>query len=203
MFNLKAEIRKEGEKRNGDIIPAVLYGPEIENSNILVDKKEFKKVFSEAGESSLIDLAIGGEKYPVLVYDFQKDPLSGDFIHIDFYKPNLKEEVETEVPVELVGEAPAVKNLGGTLIHNISVLNVKALPTDLPPKIEVDVGKIETFEDYIFVKDIKVSEKVKVLDDPEEIIAQVVAPQKEEVIEEKPKEAVAEEKPKEEAKPEE
>ncbi len=175
MYSLKAELREKKEKiESQGSIPAILYGPEIkENILIKINAGEFKKIYREAGETSLIDLESNGKIYPVLIYDYQNDPMTGEFIHVDFYSPNLKLEVEAEVPVELKGTAPAVA-LGGTLIQNVKVLHVKALPSELPHKIEIDVSKLETFEDYIDVASVDLGDKVKVLTNKEEIIASVV-----------------------------
>ncbi len=175
MISLKAKNRK-GKISESGLLPAILYGPGIESISLEVDKKEFDKTFKEVGET-LIDLDVEGNKYSVLIYDTQTDPMTSETIHIDFYQPNLKEEVETEVPLELVGEAPALK-LGGTLITNMKELTVKALPKDLPNKIKIDVGSLATFEDSITVKDIIVPAGVKIIDNPEEIVVQVVEPEK-------------------------
>jgi large subunit ribosomal protein L25 len=196
MYSLKAELREKKENvRNEGFIPVILYGPEIkENILLKVSELEFKKIYKEAGETSLIDLENNGKIYPVLVYDYENDPMTGEFIHIDFYSPNLKEEVEAEVPVELIGTAPAV-SLGGTLIQNIHILHVKALPSDLPHKIEVDVSKLATFEDSINVESINLGSGVKVLNNKEEVIARVIQVKASE--EEAKKENAEEEKPKE------
>jgi len=196
MYSLKAELREKKENvRNEGFIPVILYGPEIkENILLKVSELEFKKIYKEAGETSLIDLENNGKIYPVLVYDYENDPMTGEFIHIDFYSPNLKEEVEAEVPIELIGSAPAVF-LGGTLIQNINILHVKALPGDLPHKIEIDVSKLVTFEDSINVESINLGGSVKVLNNKEEVIARVVQVKASE--EEAKKENAEEEKPKE------
>lgn len=175
MYSLKAELREKKEKvGNEEYIPAILYGPEIkENVLLKIKAGDFKKIYREAGKTSLIDLQNDGKKYTVLIYDYQNDPMTGEFIHIDFYSPNLKEEVEAEVPIELNGVAGAV-SLGGTLIQNLKVLHVKALPGELPHKIEVNVSSLETFEDYIDVASINLGDKVKILTNKEEIIASVV-----------------------------
>jgi large subunit ribosomal protein L25 len=182
MTSLKAKLRKvKGTayraSQEENTIPAVLYGHETENLSLEVDRKEFEKVYKEVGET-LIDLDIEGKKYSVLIYDEQVHPLTQELLHVDFYQPNLKEEVETEVPLELVGEAPALK-LGGTLISNMKEIPVSALPKDLPSKIVIDVSSLITFDDAITVKDIKVSEGVTIeIENPDEIIVQVVEPEK-------------------------
>jgi large subunit ribosomal protein L25 len=176
MTSLTAKLRKE-KSTGGDMIPAVLYGSEVENISLEIDKKSFAKVFREVGET-LIDLEVEGKKYSVLIHDTQVNPLSQELIHVDFYQPNLKEEVETEVPLELIGEAPALK-LGGTLIMNMRELSVRALPKDLPSKIIIDVSNLNTFEDEITIKDIKVPAGVTIdVENPEEIVVQVVPPEK-------------------------
>jgi len=180
MLSLLAKIRKDlGKKvktlRKRDILPAVLYGPKIKEAlPIEVDLKEFEKVYQESGESSLILLKIEKNAFKVLIHQFQEDPLSGKFLHVDFYQPILTEEIEAKIPLFFEGVAPAVKDLGGTLIKNISEIEVKALPENLPHRIKVDLSKLKTFEDYILVKDLLVGEKVKILKAAEEIIAQVL-----------------------------
>ncbi|HNP79720.1 MAG TPA: 50S ribosomal protein L25 [Candidatus Pacearchaeota archaeon] len=176
MLKIEGKIRENKHFDSGNI-PAVLYGPGLENILLQVEKNSFDKVFKESGET-LIELKIGDKAYSVLVYDIQKHPYTGELIHVDFYQPNLKEEVETEVPLELEGEAPAVKNLGGTLITNIKELSIKALPKDLPSKIKINVSNLNTFDDFILVKDIEMPKGVIVLDNPEEIVVQVVEPEK-------------------------
>lgn len=176
MLKIEAKIRDNKHVDEGNV-PAILYGAGLENIILQVEKNAFDKVFKEAGET-LIDLKVGDKVYSVLIYDTQKHPYTGELIHVDFYQPNLKEEVETEVPLEIEGEAPAVKNLGGTLITNIKELSIKALPKDLPSKIKINVENLNTFDDFILVKDIKMPVGVAVLDNPEEIVVQVVEPEK-------------------------
>lgn len=175
MISLKAKIR-EGKKTEEGNIPAILYGPGMENVTIQLSRKEFEKAY-DVVEETLLTLDVDGKEYSVLIYDTQQDPVSMDYIHVDFYQPNLKAEVETEIELEMVGEAPAVKNLGGTLITNIKHLKIKALPKDIPNALHIDVSGLNTFEDHILVKDIKVGAGVKVMDDPEEIVVQVTPPE--------------------------
>jgi len=182
MASLKAKLREakgtayRANQEEG-VIPAVLYGSEVENISLEVDKKEFEKVYKDVGET-LIDLEVEGKKYSVLIHDTQVHPLSQELLHVDFYQPNLKEKVETEVPLELIGEAPALK-LGGTLIANMKEIPVSALPKDLPSKIVIDVSSLNTFEDAITVKDIKVPAGVTIeIENPEEIVVKVMEPEK-------------------------
>lgn len=199
MLTLSAKIRQTQSRklktlRQKGVLPAVLYGPGLKNENLEVDMKEFEKIFQAAGESTLISLEVEGKKkYLVLVHDLDRDPLKDTPIHVDFYQPDLKKKIEVKVPLILEGEAPAVKNLAGTLIRNIAEVEVKALPENLPKEIKVDVTGLETFEDNILVKDLKVSEGVEILKKSEEIVAHVAPPEKVEEELEKPIEEKVEE----------
>jgi large subunit ribosomal protein L25 len=199
MLEISAKERKEGENkkdlRRGGELPAVLYGYETDNSLIKVNYKDFERIFKEAGESSLIDLKLKDQKkdYKVLVYGFQRDPLSGDFIHVDFYQPSLKEKTEANIPLVFEGSSEAVEKLGGTLIKNIDELEVEALPQDLPHEIKVNIDKLKTFDDRIKVSDLSISDKIKILKGADEIITLVSPPtnveeELETPIEERPEE---------------
>ncbi|MDD4737793.1 MAG: 50S ribosomal protein L25 [Candidatus Pacebacteria bacterium] len=175
MTNLTAKIRKEKVSEAG-LIPAVLYGPGIENVSIEIDKKVIEKMYKEVGET-LIDLDVEGKTYNVLVHETQVDPITLELIHVDFYQPNLEEETEADVHLEIIGISPAVK-LGGTMISNMREVTVKALPRNLPNKIEVDVSELKEMGDAITIGNIKTPEGVKVLfDDPEEIVIQILEPE--------------------------
>jgi len=182
MTDITAKIRETGEKNNSELrekglLPAVLYGPKTESRAIAVDIKELQKAYKEAGESSLITLKLDKKEYPVLIHDLQTDPISGQPVHVDFYQPDLEKKIEASIPIILDGEAPAVKALGGTLYKNISEVEVKAFPNNLPREIRIDISQLNTLEDHIKIKDIKVGEGVEILGEPEEIIVSVSAPE--------------------------
>lgn len=180
MISLSAKIRKDfGKKtkllKNAEKIPAVVYGPGVKNFSLEIDYKDFQKVFKTAGESSLIELNVEGEKdkKPVLIHEIQKDPVSDKIIHVDFFQASLKEEVEATVPLVFEGESLAEKELGGTLVKNITEVEVKALPQNLPHEIKVSIDVLKTFEDQILIKDLVLPANVKIMKKPEEIIASV------------------------------
>jgi large subunit ribosomal protein L25 len=188
-ITLKTEVRtaigKKAKKlRQDNFIPAVMYGNKIEPKNLSVNYLDFKRVYDKAGESALIELETEGKKINVLIHETQVDPMSGKISHVDFFQVNMKEEVETEIPLEFVGESPAVKEQGGVLIKNMDEISVKCLPADLPEKYEVDLAKLATFEDVIAVKDLKFSDKIEIMDDPETVIASVQEPRSEEELSE-------------------
>jgi len=200
MLTLSAKIRKiRGKKvktlREKGVLPVVLYGPKIKNENLEVSLKEFEKILNEAGESTLISLETEGkkEKNLVLIHEIKFDPVSSRPTHADFYQPILTEEIQVKIPLIIEGEAPAVKNLGGTLVKNISEIEVRALPQHLPKEIKINVGGLETFEDNVLIKDLVLSEGVKILRSPEEIIAHVAQPEKVEEELQKPIEEKVEE----------
>lgn len=217
MLTLIAKVRKEiGKKvkflRKKGILPAVLYGPKVKNQTLEIDMKEFEKTYKEAGENTLVSLELQGskEKYLVLFHDLARDSLTGLPLHVDLYQPSLEEKIEADIPVVLEGESLAVKDLGGTLIKNISEIKVKALPQNLPKEIIVDISCLKMFEDRVLVKDLKLPENVDILRDQGEIAVSVAPPEKVEEELAKPVEEKVEEvkvigkekKPQEEAAPE-
>jgi large subunit ribosomal protein L25 len=159
---------------------------------IQLSLKDFKVLYDEAGESTLIDLEMGDKIFSVLINDVKEDPITGEFTHVDFYQPILTEEVEADVPLVFEGESLAVKDLGATLIKEIQYIAVKALPRDLPHEIKVDISSLKTFDDEILVKDLKVADNVKIQKDLDEVVALVMRPQKEEIEEKPVEEAIVE-----------
>jgi large subunit ribosomal protein L25 len=185
-YKLKATKRgddKAKKIRNDKKIPAVIYGSDFENLAISVDQLEFNKVFEEAGESSLINLNIDDNKMEkVLVQDTQKDPVTLNVTHVDFYKVNMKEKIKTAVPIVEVGDAPAIVDLEGTLVTNKDEVEVECLPADLIPEIEVDLSVLKTFDDTIHVSDLKVPAGIEILDDPEEVVFLIQPPRSDEEL---------------------
>lgn len=169
------KYRKQG------LLPAVVYGHKIAAKNLWVNVGDFKKVYGQAGESTIIELAVDEKnKVNVLIHDTQEDPMTGEPIHVDLFQVNMDEKIETEVPLEFVGEAPAVKELSGMLIKNIDTVSVSCLPADLPAKIAVDVSSLKTFDDHIIVESLVISPKVKVLSDGGTIVASIAPPRTDE-----------------------
>lgn len=159
------------------MIPAELYGNNVQNVHLSIDQIEFEKVLRKAGESTVIELELpdGGSRN-VLIQDVERHYLSTQPIHVDFYEVNLKEKLTATVQIEFTGESLAVKALGGTLVKVLNEVEVESLPTDLPHQIDVDISVLNTFEDQILVKDLKVSDKVEIKADPEEVVATVQPP---------------------------
>lgn len=207
---LKAEKRtilgrKVKTLRTQGLVPAHIFGHNVKTLHISVPFKEFAKVLREAGETTIIDLAIDGEKKPVLIRGVQTHPVTDQILHVDFYQVSLKEKVKVAVPLEFIGESAAVEKALGVLLPQLQELEIEALPTNLPEKIEVDVSKLENVGDAIHVKDLKINrEKIEVLTDSELVVVNIgesVTKEAEEILaeEEAEREAAAEEKAAEEA----
>jgi large subunit ribosomal protein L25 len=186
--NLKADKRevlgrKVKKLRKQNILPANIFGKKTDSLAIQVDAKEFEKVFKEAGETGLIEIVVNGTKKPVLVHNVQRDPVGDTFLHVDFVQVDLKEKIEAQVPVELMGESPAEKQGLGTVVQYEDEIAVEALPADLPDVFEIDISKLENVDDVIQVGDLKIDKnKVEIKEDEEKILVKVEPPQKEEEV---------------------
>lgn len=170
-------LRREG------LVPGVVYGKGHDSVPVQVDAKTFESLYKAAGRTSVVKFRLPGTSRATsgFIKSVQRHPLSGNAIHVDYLLVNLKQEMEVEVPLQLVGEAPAVTELGGTLLHNLSSLRIKALPTDIPHQIEVDVSTLATFDLAIHVSDLNLNrDLVTVLADAETLVATVVPPRVEE-----------------------
>ncbi|MCD6085948.1 50S ribosomal protein L25 [bacterium] len=195
MIKLVAKIRKKEEDpkeiRQSGFCPAILYGPKRENLLLKVPQKDFSLVLKEAGTTQFVDLFFEGEKEPlsVLIKDVSRHYLTGKVIHIDFYQPDLTKTIETLVPLEFVGSAPAERK-GGVLIKNLKEIEVESLPKKLPKSIPVDLSSLTEFDSKILVKDIKFPEGVRPLISLETVIVSIGEAGREEIVEEGAKEEV-------------
>lgn len=169
--------------RAQDVIPAVMYGHGVESMNISVPTKALQQAYEQAGESTLVDLQVDNQTpLKVIIHDVQRDGLSGRITHVDFYKVNMKEKITAEVPLIFVGEAPAVKTLGGVLVKNMTKVEVESLPGDLPHELQIDIAKLATFDDKITVADIQLPAGVSIQAEGSEAIALVEPPRSEEEL---------------------
>jgi large subunit ribosomal protein L25 len=175
--------RKVKQLRREGLIPANIFGKKISSVAVQIDNKTFVKIFEEVGETGIVDVCVGTDKYPSLITGCAVDPVTGSILHVDFHNVSLKEKVTATIPVHLVGEAPAVKDHGGILNQSLHEIEVEALPTDLPEAIEVDVAHLENIGDSITVGDLKVSDKLEIKIDAETIVLVINEPAKEEVVE--------------------
>jgi large subunit ribosomal protein L25 len=172
-----------GQLRRAGSIPAILYGRHMDTPLPLkIDEKTLKLVIDRAGRNRLIKLTVDtGAPHMVLTREVQRNPLTGRIVHVDFQAVSMTEKITTPVQLVLVGTSPAVTRGEGLLIHGIDTVEIRVLPSDLIPHIEVDVTGLESLNQSLFVKDLKVSDKLEILTPGDEMVAKVV-PVKEEVI---------------------
>ncbi len=175
-MELTARKRSEGGKsvkllRAEGLIPAELYGRGIENAHLIVEESEFRKVFREAGENTVIDLIVDGEKRKVLIHDVQRHYLKGTILHVDFYQIREDEKVTARVPLKFRGESPAVKEKGALLNKAITEVEVRALPGDLPKEIDVDLAALDEVDKSIYIRDLSIPRGVEVTLDPDTVVA--------------------------------
>lgn len=167
-----AELRRDGQ------VPGVVYGKGIEPVRIAVDAAIVRKIYRQAGASSLVNLVIGDQsERPVLFREVQTDPRTGDLTHLDFYQVNLTEKIRAEVPLVFAGEAPAIEAFDGVLVTSKDKVEVESLPKDLPHEFVIDLSSLANIDDSITVKDIHAPSGVEILDEPDEVVV-VVTPQR-------------------------
>lgn len=179
----KATKNEKNQERAKGSIAAVMYGHGKPATSLWVERLAFEKLYAEAGESSIIHIDVEGKSHNALVQDVAFDPLAHRAIHIDFLQVKMNEVIEVTVPLELVGESKAVRELGGTLIKTLEEVEVSCLPKDLPHALEVSLEKLGSFEDHLTVADIIVPADVKILTNPETVLATVEAPRTAEEME--------------------
>lgn len=168
------------KNRKAGLIPAVLYGHGVPSTFYWVNELAFGKLFRAAGESTLVSLTTGkGAARSVLVHDVTFNPLTNRVSHIDFYQVDMDEELETDIALEFVGEAPAVRELGGIFVKTLETVEVKCLPKDLPHSIIVDISTLVTFDDQIKVSDLVLGSGVVALTEADTVLALVEAPRSE------------------------
>ncbi|PWH20870.1 MAG: 50S ribosomal protein L25 [Ardenticatenia bacterium] len=198
-IELRADLRTHFGKQVQQLraqgwVPAVVYGSHYPTTPIQVEAKALQKTLARAGGSKLIRLQIAGrEPISVLTREVQRDLLRHHIIHVDFQQVVMTEKITAEVPLHLIGEAPAVKDFGGILVYGIDHVEVHCFPADLPAAIEVDLSVLKRIHDAITVGDLKLPEAITVLTEPETMIARIEAPRIAEVVEEAVEEAPTEE----------
>lgn len=170
-------IRRDGR------LPAVLYGVGMQPMAIELEGREVSRLLNRISGSTLLQLRVQDEEHMVLVREVQRDVIRRDPIHVDFLKVAMDVRITAEVPIELVGQAPAVEELGGVLVTGINSVEVEALPADLRDRVTVDLESLVKIDDSITAGDLFLGEGVELLTDPDELVARVIY-QAEEVIEE-------------------
>ena len=173
MFKLSATKREiKGEKaREEGLLPAVIYGAGGEAESLALVYSDFVKLYDQAGESSLIDLAVENKDAgKVLIHEVQFDPVKGRPIHVDLRRIDMSKPITANVELIFNGESPAVKELGGTLVKNIEEVEVECLPKDLVNHIDVDLSVLATFDNAIKVSDLKIPAGLTIIEPATDIV---------------------------------
>jgi large subunit ribosomal protein L25 len=173
--------KKVARLRRAGRLPAVVYGHGVESASVSVDAHEFEQLRRHTGPNALVDLSVDGtEAQPVLVHGVQIHPVNRRPLHVDLFLVRMTEELTVEVPLVAADESPAATLLGGTLLHPMEMVRVRALPDHLPQFIEYSVASITDFDLTIHVRDLTIPTDVALLTDGDEIIAKVQPPRVEE-----------------------
>jgi large subunit ribosomal protein L25 len=167
--------KKVKHLRHQGITPVHVFGHGIESLALQCDTRELEQVLSQAGQTRLITLKLAKEKKPrtVVVREFDRDWRRGQLVHVDFYQVKMEEKIRLEVPVVLVGEAPALKSKTNMLEHELGTLTVECLPAKIPNSLEVDISSLTEPDQSIRVKDVILGEGITVLNNPDLVVAKI------------------------------
>jgi large subunit ribosomal protein L25 len=178
--------KKVKHLRRQGITPVHVFGHGIESLALQCDARELERVLSQAGQTRLINLKLAKEKKPrtVVVREFDRDWRKGQLVHVDFYQVKMEEKIRVEVPVVLLGEAPALKSKENMLEHELGTFTVECLPAKIPNNIEVDISSLIELDQAIRVKDITLDKDITVLNNPDLVVAKISFRPVEKVVEE-------------------
>ncbi|MBP3039321.1 50S ribosomal protein L25/general stress protein Ctc [Bacillaceae bacterium Marseille-Q3522] len=168
------KLRKEGN------IPAVLYGSKLSNKTIYLNTADFQKTIREVGRNGVITLELNGEKYNVILHEYQSDPVKHNLIHLDFLAVDMSTEINAEVRVVLSGDAIGVKD-GGVIQQSLHEVSITATPNNIPPEITVDVTNLHVGQN-VTIADISGNQPFKINHHDDEVIVSVLPPRQEEEI---------------------
>jgi large subunit ribosomal protein L25 len=186
-----AEIRQQRGKnaarqlRMAGKIPAVLYGQKEDTVAVAVSPKELSAILhSQTGHNTIFNLIFrdSGSTTAVMLKEWQNDPIKGNLLHADFVRIAMDETLKVGIPILTIGEAKGVKLQGGIFEFVLREIQVECLPSDIPENITIDISDLEIGSN-LRVSDLKIDPKVKILSDPELVVAHVIAPKEEKVPE--------------------
>lgn len=177
--------RQVKQLRAKSLLPGNLFGKKVKSLAIQIPLDDFNKLYSDTGETTLIDLLLKNETSPraVLIANVQIHPVTQALLHVDFHQVTLTEKVTANIPIELLGEAPAAKELGGVVVNPVSEIEIEALPTDLPDNFIIDLTTLKQIGDTFTIADLKFDKtKVVIASDFGTVLVTIQEP-KEEVVE--------------------
>jgi len=167
-------LRKTGK------MPAVFYGKKTEATSITIERKDFIKVWHEAGESGVITIKTPKESVDTLIHAVDLDPVTDIPRHADFYVFEKGKKLEVDVPLVFIGVSPAVKDLGGSLVKTLHELKISADPQHIPHEISVDISSLVDFHSQILASEILLPVGVTLVELPNEVVASAAAPKEDE-----------------------
>lgn len=179
---LNAEPRElRGKKvrflRRQGLLPANLYGRREESVAVQIPTHELIELVRHGGARHYFDLAVTGQStQPVVIQRIDRDPVSRQVLHVDFLRVSLTEVITVTVALTFVGEAPAVRDQGGVVIHGLNSVTVSALPGDVPDSFEIDLSSLAEIDAALHVSDLRPPNGVTILTDPTQLVAKVEAP---------------------------
>ena len=181
--------------RRQGITPTHLFGHNVSSLALQCDTAKLQRIIAQAGMTKPINLEIEGDKRPRMIFirEIQRDELTRQLIHVDFYQVKKTEKIKVNVPIVFVGEAPAMKERGNFLTYGVTNLSVECLPGEVPPRIEVNLSHLEKAEQAIYVKDIILRPAITVITEPDQLMVKVSEARVERIEEAVEEEVVVEE----------
>jgi large subunit ribosomal protein L25 len=169
--------RVAGLRRAG-LLPANIYGRGIESVAVEMPSRAARDMLIAHGTDTLIQLNVEGESAtrPVVVRTYQRHPVTREVLHLDFYQVDLKRAIQAAVPIHITGEAPAVHTYQGILLAGADSIQIEALPTDLPDFLEVSIEGLAELDTQVTVADLVAPAGVRILTDPDTVLARVTRP---------------------------
>jgi len=163
--------------RRQGVTPVHIFGHGINSTALQCDTAKLQRLLAQAGQTRLISLKLSSEKRPrtVMVREVQREARTGELLHVDFYQVKMEEKIKVEVPVVLVGEAPALKSKENMLAQELNTLTVESLPAKIPDSVEIDLSPLTEPDQIIRVKDIEVDKEITILNDPELVVVKITA----------------------------
>ena len=175
--------KQVGALRRSGKLPGVMYGHNFEPAAIEMDFRSASRILKKASQSQIVTIALDGKELATLVRERQMDYIRNEFLHVDFQVVSLTEKIRSKVSIELVGVSPAVKDLNGVVVHEMTEIEVEGLPQDLPEKYSVDVSGLTSIGQSILVSALKVSDKIEILHDLDDVVVVITGGAVEEVEE--------------------
>ena len=157
--------------RRAGKLPAVIYGRHTEPISINLEAHTASQALAKLTSSSLVTLNVDGTEYPALVREKQRDFIKNTLLHVDFLAVSMSETLRTSVRVHFIGVSGAVKDFNAVMVHNLEQLEVECLPNNLPERIDVDISSLAKPGDSIRVREVQVPDTIRLLNDPDTVVA--------------------------------